>query len=189
VKTADEFPVFVAERFGGKLMKGAHTPNGKACVHEAINVFEGRKWSDSPGERIDLRGVNDASWSTDELRTEHMLRVALAVWDWPNWSTERRQAFARRVASETIRRVLPLALRAAASVHPDAEQKAALNAAADKCADDGTWAAASESAWAAEAAAAAARAAAAAAARAAAESDAPLIAIADIFVEAAEATN
>ncbi len=199
----------VESRFGGVITKGSHTPDGAACLHEALNIARGEEWSDSPGDIPDFRSLNDAPWSTDALRTKHMLAVGVAVlWPWPEWSPERRTAFARYTAEHTIRVVLPMALRAAAAVHPDEKHKSALEAAAAKCADEGTesaaWAArsAAESAWsaawsvesaaawsAAESAArsvesAVAWSAARSAARSAA-SDAPLIAICDILVEAA----
>lgn len=30
------FAEFVEQRFGGRLYKGAHDPNGKACLHEGV---------------------------------------------------------------------------------------------------------------------------------------------------------
>ena len=38
VATAEDFPAFVERRFGGKLLSGWHSPDGKACLHEAWNV-------------------------------------------------------------------------------------------------------------------------------------------------------
>ncbi len=205
----------VESRFGGIITKGSHTPDGAACLHEALNIARGEEWSDNPGGIPDLRSLNDAPWSSDALRTKHMLAVGVAVlWPWPEWSPERRTAFARYTAEHTIRVIVPMALRAAAAVHRDEKHKSALEAAAAKCADEGTessaesaesawsaaaaaWSAASaESAW--SAASASARSAAwsaesawsAAAAEsawsaAASAADAPLIAICDILVEAA----
>lgn len=166
---ATDFPAFVAERFSGKLTDGAHSPDGAACLHEAINVARGRKWSDDPSGMPDLRGLNDAPWSSDDARTTALLPVAVALWDFDKWPVDRKRAWAQRVASETIRRVLPIALRAAASVHPDKTHQDALTAAAETCIKEG-----SESA--------------AAAAESAAESaaDEPLILIAAILTEAAE---
>ncbi len=202
----------VESRFGGIITKGSHTPDGAACLHEALNIARGEEWSDNPGDIPDLRSLNDAPWSSDALRTKHMLAVGVAVlWPWPEWSPERRTAFARYTAEHTIRVVVPMALRAAAAVHPDEKHKSALKAAAAKCADEGTesaawsaesaarsaesaWSAAesaesarsaawsAESAWSAWSAAESARSAAWSAAESA---DAPLIAICDILVEAA----
>jgi hypothetical protein len=146
----------VEGRFGGKLTKGAHVENGAACFHEAVNVARGKPWSDDPHGMPSLIGLNDAPWSSDDVRTKHMLPVGVALWDWADWAPERRVRFARYAAEHTIRTVLPMSLRAAAERHPDATYKAALNAAATRCADEGTesaaWSAA-ESAWSAESAA------------------------------------
>jgi len=155
----------VEDRFGGVLSSGLHEPDGKACIHEALNAAEGRPWSDEPGERPDLRAFNDGPWSDDAARTAAMLRIGtVLLWDWPSWSPERRQQVVDQVVEGTIRSVLPLALRAAADVHPDPAHAAALRAAADRCASEGS----AEAAWAADAAKATAEAAWAEAARAAA---------------------
>jgi len=178
--------VAVAEdRFGGVLSAGYHEPDGKACIYEALNAAEGRPWSDEPGERPDLRAFNDGPWSDDAARTAAMLRIGVALlWDWPSWSPEHRRQVVDRVVEGTIRSVLPLALRAAADVHPDPRSAAALRTAADRCASEGSaeaaWAAAAEAAWA-EAAAAAE------AARAVAEADMPMLAFVDVVEEACRA--
>jgi hypothetical protein len=170
------FAEFVQQRFGGKLYLGSHSPNGKACLHEALNVYQGKEWSDDTSGTLDLRRLNDALWSSDDARTAAMVPLGSLVLAWPSWTPKRQQAFAKRVASETIRQIVPVALRAAADVHPDAQHQAALRAAADRCADEGTaaaaaavWAAASAAEWAAASAHSAAEWAAAASAHSAAE--------------------
>jgi len=147
VISAEEFPAFVERRFGGKLKAGKHSPDGAACLHEAVNVAMGREWSDSTDSLgLDLRGLNDAAWSSDDARAAALLPVAVALWDFRGWPDERKRAWARRVAQETIRRIVPVALLAAAKVHPNTAHAEALTAAAAKCADEGTesaaWAAA-----------------------------------------------
>ncbi|MGH7187179.1 MAG: hypothetical protein ACREIB_12995, partial [Pseudomonadota bacterium] len=160
---ATDFPAFVAERFGGKLTEGAHSPDGAACLHEAWNVASGYGWDDDAHGRPDLRGLNDVPWSSDEARTQALLPVAVALWDFERWSDDRKRAWARRVASETIRRVLPVALRAAASVHPEQHHRDALTAAAETCAKEeaesakSAASAARSAAWSAASAASAAR--------------------------------
>ena len=177
--TTQTFAEFVEQRFGGRLYEGKHAPNGKACLHEALNVYQGREWSDDTTGTLDLRPLNDAPWSSDEARTAAMLPLGPIVIAWPSWSEERRQAFAKYVAEQTIRRIVPIALRAAASRLP--EHRDALEAAAQRCADEGTesaarsaWSAAESAAWSAESAA-----------RSAARSDVPLQELAAIMVEAA----
>jgi len=168
----------VRDRFGGVLSHGAHQPDGAACINEAVNAARGRPWSDDPGEWPDLRDLNDAPWSSATARTEHLLPVGVALWDWPDWSPERRAGFARRTAERTGREIVPMALRAAAAVHPDATHRAALETAAVRCADEGT--AAVKSARAAARAAADAVSAARAAARAAADAVSAERAAADV---------
>ncbi len=109
----------MAERFGGRLYEGAHDPNGKACLHEALNVYQGREWSDDTTGTLDLRSLNDARWSSDEARTAAMLPLGSIVLTWPTWSPERRQAWAKAVAEGVIRRILPPTLRKIAELVPD----------------------------------------------------------------------
>jgi len=111
------FAEFVEQRFG-KLESGSHTPDGAACFHEALNIYQGKPWSDDTSGTLSLIGLNDAPWSSDAVRTEHMLPLGSIILAWPSWSTEKRQAWAKVVATETIRQILPLALRALAERVP-----------------------------------------------------------------------
>ncbi|HEX5073362.1 MAG TPA: hypothetical protein VFW03_09155 [Gemmatimonadaceae bacterium] len=129
------FPEFVAERFGGKLSHGAHQPNGVACLHEALNVYQGKDWSDDTTGTLDLRSLNDAPWSSDEARTEAMLPLGAIVLTWPSWSEERRVAWAKLVAEGVIRRILPPTLRAVAERVPSKAPE--LVAAALRCETEG----------------------------------------------------
>jgi hypothetical protein len=146
-----DFATFVQQRFGGKLMKGSHIPNGRACLHEAISVYQGREWSDDTSNTIDLRSLNDAPWSSDEARTEAMVPLGSIVLAWPQWTPERRQAWAKVVAEGVIRRILPPTLRALAEAMPNKAPE--LMAAALRCETDGTESAAESAARAARAAA------------------------------------
>lgn len=105
--------VVVRERFGGRLSACAHEPNGCACVLEAASCVRGVNWCDDP-EAVglpDMRPINDA-FRDDETRTRCMLPVAIALWDWPQWSDDRRVAWVRAVVLRTVREILPIALRA-----------------------------------------------------------------------------
>jgi hypothetical protein len=167
--TATDFPTFVNERFGGKLKRGAHQPNGQACFMEALNVYQGKEWSDSAAGTLDLRGLNDAPWSSDEARTEAMVPLGAIVLAWPGWSEDRRQAWAKAVAEGVIRRILPPTLRAVAERIPSKAPE--LVAAALRCETEGTESAAESARSAAgSAAGSAARSAAWSAAESAAES-------------------
>ena len=75
-----EFAEFVKDRFGGVLTHGSHTPDGAACFHEALNVYQGKKWSDNTAGTLNLIGLNDAPWSSDAVRTEHMLPLGPIDW-------------------------------------------------------------------------------------------------------------
>ena len=79
--------------------------------------------------------IVDSAWSSPEARAQHMLPLAQAQ---RGTAGTDRAAWEARVLEGTIRRVLPLALHAAARVHPDALIRAMLLAAADRCASDGT---------------------------------------------------
>ena len=115
-------------------------------VPRVVKTFH-RRLAEAPWHDLDLKAATLAA-----------LRAAAAgPLDEKVWIT--------RLAEQTIRQVVPRALRAAADLHPEAKHRAALRGAADRCCQDGSKAAA----WAADAAADAAWAAAAAAgARAAA---------------------
>jgi hypothetical protein len=72
-----------------------------------------KRWSASPSLAglPDLRPLNDA-FRDDAARTEHLVPVVLALWDWAEWPAGRRVDWARGVALRTIRQVLPIVLRA-----------------------------------------------------------------------------
>jgi hypothetical protein len=94
---------------GGVLLEGSHGDCSEGlCILEAVNLAKSGKATDSPIEAgmPDLRPLNDAPWSSDAERTKHCLPVALALWDWANWSAERKQAFAERLALATVRETL-----------------------------------------------------------------------------------
>jgi hypothetical protein len=132
---------YVDERFGGKIFRGSHKPDGKACILEAVNAHYGRDWTDSPGEYLDIRALNDIFWD-DALRTEQMLLLWDAIGDWPRWDAGRKQRFAEIVVLRTVNVILPIALRIAG-----------LTAEAEACESAKTLGAVIAAAWAASAAA------------------------------------
>ena len=158
---------------------------GSLCVEAAICLAMGEPHSDRPSCVAVPDGdfgirINDAPWSSPEARAEALLPLALAQLGTAGTD---RGPWLRRVVEGTIRQILPIALRVAARVHPEEQHRAALEAAAVCCEQEGTRDAAGRAAYdAANAeAAAAARAAAAAAAHAAARA-------ADATARAAAAT-
>ena len=136
----------------------------------AVRAFHGR--------------LAEAPWHDLELKSSSLAALCAAAsatrFDEKVWIT--------RLAEQTIRQVVPRALRAAADLHPEAKHRAALRAAADRCCLEGSEAAARAAAVAADAADAAAwaaeAAAAASAAAQAAEHDQILCLAAQIAFEA-----
>ena len=161
---------------------------GYLCVEAAICLAMGESHSDRPScvaepDRDFAIRINDAMWSSPEARAKALLPLALAQL---GTAGSDRTAWVQRVVEGTIRQIVPIALRAAAMVHPNEEHRAALEGAAIRCEQDGTGAAAADAAVAdarliaaaARAAAAAVLSVAAAAAAAAAADDARLSAVA-----------
>jgi hypothetical protein len=101
------------ERFGGLLMGGKHNKeDGACCAVELCRTARGLPFGDTP-VFLDYRALNDAPWSSNAVRTEHMLPMMEALFDFGDWSKARQTKWARTVALRTIREVLPIALEAA----------------------------------------------------------------------------
>ena len=165
--------------------KGSGKP-GDICVEAAVCYAMGLPHSDDPpcvsrALRQLKIVLNDASWSSNEALTKGMRR--LAILQLGTRDTLDDIKFSKRVTTATIRTIIPLALRAAASIHTQMENKEDLERAALNCeinpAADAVAAAARAAARAARTAARAARAAARAAVDAAA-ADEVLIAFAKL---------
>ena len=144
--------------------KGIQIP-GQMCVEAAVCYAMGLPHSDEPpcvsaAVRSLKIGLNDSAWSSDEIRGRGMRRLALAQLG--SAGTVDDAEFNRRVIEVIIRRFVPIALRAAASVHHKQIHKDALEAAAVNCEK-------AETSWAASWAASGAASAASWAARAASE--------------------
>ena len=137
----------VDTRFGGVLSCGPHSEDSKACALEALSVAKGIPWTDAPMKLgvPDIRPMSDSSWSSDKARANGMIPVVEALMGWERWSVERRKAFVLRVAERTIREILPIALRrqgweaAAIRCEQEGSQAAARDAA--RAAARATWAA------------------------------------------------
>ena len=197
-------PITVAElqreldtRDKGVLKAGVHTAaSGEFCGLEFATVVRGKPFNDAPGDLPDLRPLNDGPWSSDQVRTAAVLPVLAALWDWPTWTSARRQAWTRDVVLHTVTEIvsrlpgLDAAVAQACREATDlkAAEKAAAAAAAEAAAE-AEWAAARAAraaVWA--AAAAAARAAAEAARSAAWAADHVLQTACTIWIAAAEAS-
>jgi len=115
--------------------KGVQIP-GQMCVEAAVCYAMGLPHSDEPpcvsaAVRSLKIGLNDSAWSSDEIRGRGMRRLALAQLG--SAGTVDDAEFNRRVIEVIIRRFVPIALRAAASVHHKKIHKNALEAAAVNC--------------------------------------------------------
>src|SRR3990167_7820046 len=91
----------------GVLKEGRHTAkSGEYCFHEFDNALRGREFSDEPIDFPDLRKVNDGFWNSDEERTEHLLPVMAALWDWSEWSAGRQARWVTKVTVKLVRQII-----------------------------------------------------------------------------------
>ena len=124
------------------LVKGVGKPvPGQMCVEAAVCYAMGLPHSDDPIcvsralRRLKIR-LNDANWSSDAARANGLRRLGLAQLGSRDVLDDKE--FARRVAELSIRKQLPIALRAAASVQRDTKHQEALMAAAKRCEKEGS---------------------------------------------------
>ena len=118
VKSLDTQHPFVKTlrgQFDGVISSGSHKPDRLACALEIATVARGLPWSDSPVSAglPDLRQINDSRWASDTARTQALLPVIIALWDWDKWTPQQKQTWATQVAERTIREIVPIALRVA----------------------------------------------------------------------------
>jgi membrane protein involved in colicin uptake len=128
------------------LVKGVGNPEpGQMCVEAAVCFALGLPHGDDPQcvsralRSLKIK-LNDAEWSSNEARAKGLRRLAVA-------QLGSRDAlddieFAKRVAELAIRKSVPQALRAAASIQKNAEHREKLLSAANRCEVEGTKAAA-----------------------------------------------
>lgn len=187
----EQFPATLRARFGGQLRHGSHQPDGEACLLEAAHAAVGDAWSDDPDRWPDLRPLNDAPWSSDALRTQHLVPVLAAFWHWEEWPETRRNAVMEQIALLTVQHLIANLPSISASIRMQC--RAATTRAEAEAAAWAAWAAAGAAgaAGAAKAAAGAAEAAARAAeaAAGAAEADRILITACHLWIESARETT
>jgi hypothetical protein len=154
------------------LTRGVGKPiPGQMCVEAAVCYSLGLPHGDDPQcvapslRQLKIR-LNDSNWSSTEARAAGLRRLAVIQLGSKDVLDEKE--FVRRLVDYAIRKSAPMALRAAASIHPEHRHKAALLDAAQRCEKEGTRESAYSAAAAANAAAANADAAGANAAYAAA---------------------
>ena len=178
----------VLEVVDAGLVSGVGDPvPGHMCVEAAVCYALGLDHGDDPEcvsralRALKIR-LNDSCWSSNAARTNGLRRLALIQLGSRNHLDDGE--FAKRVAELAIRKQVPIALRAAASLNKSPEHKKALLDAANRCEAEGTREAVRSAR---KAAAAAAADAADAAAAAAAAADAAYAAYAAAAAAAADA--
>ena len=104
--TVKELQAALDREDDGVLKCGSHNPGREFCALEFDAKVRGREWSDMPITLPDLRPLNDAKWLSDQARTQALLPVMSALWNWAEWSPVRRQAWAARLNRETVRQIV-----------------------------------------------------------------------------------
>jgi hypothetical protein len=130
----------LVELIGHGLSPGVGNPRpGEMCVEAAVCFALGLPHGDDPGcvtpalRRLKIV-LNDRAWSSNLARAEGLKRLALAQLGSKGVLDE--QEFMRRVVEMTIRKAVPIALRAAAKMNQ--KHAEALKAAAVHCEVEGT---------------------------------------------------
>ncbi len=124
------------------LCSGQGTPEpGQMCVEAAICYVLGQGHGDQPAcvepaVRSFKIALNDKPWSNKAARAKGMRRAALAQLG--SKGVVGRKKFPAILSEQTIRLIVPIALRAAAKLHKDKTHRDALRAAAKACEQDGT---------------------------------------------------
>lgn len=118
------------------LVTGVGDPEpGKFCAEAAVCYVLGEPHSDRPScvadaDRSLVIRLNDGFPGTEQERAEALRLILLAHL---GTNGKSRVAWARRIAIETVRVILPLALEAAASIHPQEAHALALRCCAKTC--------------------------------------------------------
>lgn len=153
-----EIAAKVVEVVDAGLVNGVGTPvPGQMCVEAAVCYAMGLPHGDNPScvslalRRLKIR-LNDARWSSPQARAQGLRRLAVAQLGSAGVLDEAE--FVRRVVDMTIRRAVPISLRAAARQNPAFAER--LEACAVRCEVTGTREACQEAERVARAAAAAA---------------------------------
>ncbi len=111
------------------------------CVEAAVCFALGEPHGDkptcvSPVLRQFKIALNDKEWSSNAARAQGLRRIAVAQLGTRDTLDE--NLFLKMLTEMTIRKMVPLALRAAASVNKSAEHVNALTIAAQVCEQEGT---------------------------------------------------
>ena len=132
----------VLEVVDAGLVSGVGNPvPGQMCVEAAVCYAMGLPHGDDPYtvstilRALKIR-LNDSTWSSARSRATGLRRLAVAQLGSQGVLDDAE--FGRRVVELAIRKQVPIALRAAAKIHPSRKQRAKLLAAAATCERQGT---------------------------------------------------
>ena len=132
----------VLEVVNAGLSSGMGKPiPGQMCVEAAVCYALGLDHGDDPEcvssalRSLKIR-LNDSRWSSSAARANGLRRLALIQLGSRNHLDD--MEFTKRVAELAIRKQVPIALRAAASLNKSPEHKKALLDAANRCEAEGT---------------------------------------------------
>jgi hypothetical protein len=124
------------------LVNGVGKPKpGQMCVEAAVCYALGLPHGDDPDcvsralRALKIR-LNDSKWSSNEARAKGLRRLALVQLGSRDHLDDNE--FRKRVAVLAIRVSVPIALRAAASIHKNPDHQKALRDAANVCESDPT---------------------------------------------------
>ena len=124
------------------LVKGVGIAKpGQMCVEAAVCYALDLPHGDDPIcvsralRSLKIR-LNDSNWSSNEARAKGLRRLALIQLGSAGHLDDKE--FSKRCAELAIRKSVPLALRAAASIQKDIHKAAAMLDAADRCEKEGT---------------------------------------------------
>jgi hypothetical protein len=132
----------VLETVDAGLVGGVGRPApGQMCVEAAVCYALGLPHGDDPecvsrALRTLKITLNDAVWSSDSARAKGLRRLALAQLG--SRGTLNDAEFVKRCAELVIRKQLPAALRAAATVQTTEKHREAVIAAAERCEREGS---------------------------------------------------
>jgi hypothetical protein len=105
--TTEELQAKLDDMDDGVLRSGSHTAGGREfCALEFKSQVDGIPWTDNPVKTgmPDLRPLNDASWPSDKARTEALLPVLAALWNYASWSDARKARWLEIVLVEITNR-------------------------------------------------------------------------------------
>ena len=110
--TVEDIQAYLDTHDDGVLKHGSHKEGtGAYCALECVSQLRGAdRWTDTPSAAgmPDIRAINDARWSSDEVRTRTMLPMLASISRWAVWTATQKQAFVSAVAIRFVREVVSM---------------------------------------------------------------------------------